>query len=232
MVMPAGRFTMGSPLDEMGRDDDEGPQHDVRVATFAVGRFEITFDEWDACVEDGGCSGYVPNDRGWGRGNRPVINVSWDQARSYASWLAGKTGASYRLLTEAEWEYASRAGSVSPFATGKTIDGRQAQLGGARGDVEQTVPVGTFAPNAFGLHDMHGNVWEWVEDCWHDTYENAPEDGAAWLEVNDGACRFRVYRGGSWLNIRSVLRSANRTGSPSDFSISNIGFRVAKTLAH
>src|SRR5262249_16541944 len=154
------------------------------------------------------------------------INVSWDQAKSYVSWLVIKTGAPYRLLTEAEWEYAARAGSVSAFATGNTINGKQAQLGGARSHVEQTAPAGSFAPNAFGLHDMHGNVWEWVEDCWHDDYENAPKDGVAWLEANDGACGFRIYRGGSWFNIRSVLRSANRTGSPPDFAISNIGFRV------
>ena len=232
MVIPSGSFTMGSPTGEQQRDDDEGPQHSVRIAKFAVGRFEVTFAEWDACIEDGGCGGYVPYDKGWGRGSRPVMNISWDHAQSYVSWLAKKTGTPYRLLTEAEWEYAARAGTVSPFATGKTINEKQAQLGGASGTVEQTVPVGSFTPNAFGLHDMHGNVWEWVEDCWHDDYENAPEEGQAWLEANDGACGYRIYRGGSWFNIRSVIRSANRTASPTHFSISNIGFRVAKTLAN
>ena len=232
VVIPSGRFTMGSPADEMGRDDDEGPQHSVHIAKFAVGRFEVTFAEWDACIEDGGCGGYVPHDKGWGRGSRPVMNVSWDSAQSYVSWLAKKTGTPYRLLTEAEWEYAARAGTVSPFATGRTVNEKLAQFGGASGTVEQTVPVGSFAANAFGLHDMHGNVWEWVEDCWHDDYENAPEEGQAWLEANDGACGYRIYRGGSWFNIRSVIRSANRTASPIDFTVSNIGFRVAKTIAN
>jgi formylglycine-generating enzyme required for sulfatase activity len=230
VVIPSGSFTMGSPAAEQGRDDDEGPQHDVRIPQFAVGRFEVTFAQWDACVADSGCAGYIPEDRGWGRGNRPVMNVSWDRAKSYVSWLASKTGKPYRLLTEAEWEYAARAGTRSAFATGETLQGKQAQFGGASGDVGQTVPVGSFPPNAFGLHDMHGNVWEWVEDCWHDHYENAPESGAAWLEANDGACGFRIYRGGSWFNVRSVVRSANRTGSAPGFSISNIGFRVARTL--
>ena len=231
VVVPSGSFTMGSPAGERGRDDDEGPQHGVRIAKFAVGRFEVTFAEWDACVADGGCDGYSPKDKGWGRGNRPAINVSWDQAKSYVAWLTGKTGKPYRLLTEAEWEYAARAGTSSAFATGETIGASQAQLGGASGNARQTVPIGSFAPNAFGLHDMHGNVWEWVEDCWHDDYENAPEEGAAWLDANDGACGFRIYRGGSWFNIASVLRSANRTGSPPDFSISNIGLRVARAVA-
>jgi formylglycine-generating enzyme required for sulfatase activity len=230
-VIDAGRFTMGSPAEEQGRDDDEGPQHPVSIGRFAAGRFEVTFAEWDACVADGGCDGYVPNDKGWGRGNRPVMNVSWHHVKSYVGWLARKTGKPYRLLTEAEWEYAARAGGVSAFATGETIRENQAQFGGAWGKVDQTVPVGSFAPNPFGLHDMHGNVWEWVEDCWHDNYQNAPEAGAAWLEANDGACGYRIYRGGSWFNIRSVVRSANRTGSPPEFAISNIGFRVALTLA-
>jgi formylglycine-generating enzyme required for sulfatase activity len=230
VVVPPGRFMMGSPAEEQGRDDDEGPLHDVRIAKFAVGRFEVTFAEWDACVRDGGCGGYTPQDKGWGRGDRPVMNVSWDRAKSYVSWLALKTGKPYRLLTEAEWEYAARAGADAPFATGRTINVKQAQFGGASGHADQTVPVGSFTPNAFGLHDMHGNIWEWVEDCWHDDYENAPADGAAWLEANEGACGYRIYRGGSWFNIQSVVRSANRTGSPPDFTISNIGFRVAKTL--
>ncbi len=231
VVIPEGRFMMGSPAGEQGRDDDEGPQHNVRIAKFAVGRFEVTFAEWDACVDDGGCGGYIPKDKGWGRGDRPAINVSWDRAKSYISWLATKTGAPYRLLTEAEWEYAARAGAGSAFGTGETIGESQAQFGGASGSAaQQTVPIGSFTPNAFGLHDMHGNVWEWVEDCWHDDYQNAPAEGAAWLAANDGLCGYRIYRGGSWLNVRSVVRSANRTGSPPDFSISNIGFRVARTL--
>jgi formylglycine-generating enzyme required for sulfatase activity len=222
---------MGSPAGEQGRDEDEGPQHRVRIAEFAVGRYEVSFAEWDACVSDGGCGGYAPSDKGWGRGARPVMNVSWDRAKSYVDWLSAKTGNSYRLLTEAEWEYAARAGTASAFATGDRIGMDQAHFGGAQGGAEQTVAVGSFKPNAFGLHDMHGNVWEWVEDCWHDNYADAPAEGAAWLEANDGACGYRIYRGGSWFNVQSVIRSANRTGSPPEFTISNIGFRVARTLA-
>lgn len=231
IVVSEGRFTMGSPDSEEDRDEDEGPQRSVNIAKFAVGRFEVTFAEWDACVEDGGCGGYKPEDKGWGRGKRPVMNVSWNRAKSYVAWLSQKTGKPYTLLTEAEWEYAARAGTTSAYATGETISAEQARFSsGSSAAAKQTATVGSFKPNAFGLHDMHGNVWEWVEDCWHQNYDRAPKEGSAWFHEDDGSCDFRMYRGGSWYNAPEALRSANRTGSQPGFSISNIGFRVARTL--
>ena len=160
------------------------------------------------------------------------MNVSWSRAQSYVAWLAKKTGKPYRLLTEAEWEYAARAGAASAYATGATIDEKQARFSNtASHDAKQTVPVGSFDPNAFGLYDMHGNVWEWVEDCWHGNYEHAPAEGSAWLQEDGGMCDYRIYRGGSWYNNAEILRAANRTGSSPELSIINIGFRVARTLA-
>ena len=183
-VVPAGEFLMGSPESERGRGKDEGPQRKVVFAQpFAVGKFEVTFSEWDACAAENGCK-HKPGDETWGRGKRPVINVSWDDAKEYVAWLARKTGKPYRLLTEAEWEYAARgvtsaSGPHPPFSTGPTINYRQANydanfkygVGGQQGVYRQkTMDVGTFPKNAFGLHDMHGNVWEWVEDCYKDSY--------------------------------------------------------------
>ena len=147
---------------------------------FAVGKFEVTFAEWDACLSGGGCS-HRPGDAGWGRGKRPVINVSWNDAKAYVAWLSRQTGRAYRLLSEAEWEYAARAGTTTPFSTGRTITSDQANFNSNRiGQYrQQTVPVGLFSANGFGLHDMHGNVAEWVEDCWHENYVGAPVDGSA-----------------------------------------------------
>jgi len=190
VVIPAGRFLMGSPQEELHHWPDEAPQHEVTIGySFAVGRFPVTFEEWDACVADGGCNGYRPDDKGWGRGNRPVINVSWDDAQAYVAWLGRKTGHAYRLLTEAEWEYAARAGTTTPFSFGKTMTSAQASCNhddecteGSSTTItwqEGTTPVGRFPANAFGLHDMHGNVWEWVEDAWHDSYAGGPVDGSA-----------------------------------------------------
>ena len=191
VVVPAGAFRMGSPASEAGRSDDEGPRHRVTLRSFALGVTEVTFDEWDACVRGGGCGGRRPDDEGWGRGARPVINVSWEDARAYVRWLSRETGKSYRLPSEAEWEYAARAGTATPFHTGATISTDQANYADRR-----TTLVGAFAPNAFGLYDVHGNVWEWVEDCWHDSYRGAPSDGTAWTAGGD--CSRRVLRGGSW----------------------------------
>ena len=214
VVVPAGTFRMGSPATEEGRWDGEGPQHRVRVSSFALGATEVTFDEWAACVRGGGCGGgYRPDDEGWGQGARPVINVNWEDARAYVRWLSRETGESYRLPSEAEWEYAARAGTTTPFHTGATLSTDQANYGRNRG---QTTPVGTFAPNAFGLYDVHGNVWEWVEDCWHNSYRGAPNDGVAWTVGGD--CGRRVLRGGSCHFIPRYLRSAARaSGSPPGF---------------
>jgi formylglycine-generating enzyme required for sulfatase activity len=223
VVLPAGEFIMGSPPGEADRLNNEGPQHRVTIARpFAVGKFEITFAEWDACTADEGCK-HRPGDAGWGRGRRPVIGVSWDDAKEYVNWLSRKTGKSYRLLTEAEWEYAARAGTTTRYAFGDMLTSKQAQYGG-RGTAE----VGSFAPNAFNLHDMHGNVWEWVEDSWHSDYQSAPTDGSAWL---GGDVSFRVLRGGAWiLSSVDALRSASRAGGEGVDRLNNVGFRVARTL--
>jgi len=226
-VVPAGEFMMGSPSSEEGRDDDEGPVRRVRIGKFAVGVYEVTFAEWDACVAAGGCGGYRPEYEGWwGRGRRPVIHVSWEDARSYVEWLSANTGERYRLLSESEWEYAARAGTTTAFHTGGTISMEQANYGGD-GGLGRTTPVGSYPPNAFGLHDMHGNVWEWTQDCWNDTYVGAPSDGSAWEE---GDCGLRVLRGGSWNYSPGNLRSALRDWLTAGLRGLNVGFRVARTL--
>ncbi len=226
VVIPAGTFTMGSPLDEDGRDDSEGPQHEVRVPRFALGRHEVTFAQYDACVEAGGCA-ERPDDEGWGRGDRPVIDVSWDDAEAYVAWLSETTGEAYRLPSEAEWEYAARAGTTTPFSTGATISTSQANYDGY---YNNTMPVGSFDANPWDLFDMHGNVWEWVEDCLHVDYYGAPVDGSAWLEADGGNCLMRGLRGGSWYDNPRSLRSANRTFFDSDTPYWSSGFRVARTF--
>jgi formylglycine-generating enzyme required for sulfatase activity len=236
VVVPAGSFMMGSPEDEDGRGKNEGPQHPVTIAEpFAIGVYEVTFDEWDACVANGGCNGYRPNDRGWGRGRRPVIYVSWDDALTYVDWLSDETDEAYRLPSEAEWEYAARAGTTGPFHFGSTISTDQANfrgdetagLGRIGVDRQQTVTVGSFPANAFGLHDVHGNVREWVADCWNDSYAGAPANGTA---LTSGDCGQRVLRGGSWSLTPRNLRSANRIGNVADDRYNSLGFRVARTL--
>ncbi len=231
VVVPAGSFTMGSPASESSRDIDESPQHTVTIAKpFAVARFPVTFDEWDACVADGGCNGYRPGDQGWGHGRQPVINVSWDGATTYVAWLSRKTGKAYRLLTEAEWEYAARAGSTTAYYWGDKIGKGNANCNGcgSKWDNAQTSPVGSFAANAFGLYDMAGNVWQWVHDCYHDNYDGAPTDGLAWT---GGDCSRRVVRGGSWIGHPQLLRSAGRFWNTHDDRGNLLGFRVARTLA-
>ncbi len=204
VVVPAGSFTMGSPDKEPEHQSYESPQHEVTFEKpFAVGKFAVTFAEWDACVDGGGCGGYRPSDQGWGRGDRPVINVNWNDAQAYVKWLSEKTGKQYRLLSEAEREYVTRAWTKGAFWWGASISPKQANYNGGyaynngstgkyRG---QTVTVKSFEPNPWGLYQVHGNVWEWVEDCWHDSYHNAPSDGSA---RTTGDCKYRVLRGGSW----------------------------------
>ena len=230
VVVPAGSFTMGSPSSEWGRNDDEGPQRRVTIPSpLAVGVYEVTFAEWDACVSASGCSRYRRSDRGWGRGTRPVISVTWDDAQAYVDWLSRRTGGSYRLLSESEWEYVARGGSRTAYWWGGSVGRNRANcfLCGSRWDREQTAPVGSFGANGFGLHDVSGNVWEWVEDCWHDDYVGAPADGSAW--TSGGNCRLGVLRGGSWYSLPGDLRSANR-GPPSLAGHDSIGFRVSRTL--
>ncbi len=237
VVVPSGEYTMGSPDGEEGRDSGEGPRHRVRIGkAFAVGKYEVTFGEWDACVAGGGCRGYRPDDRGWGRGGRPVVNVSWEDAKGYVAWLSRRTGKGYRLLSEAEWEYVARAGTAGPFHTGTTIGTDQANYNGNytyglgwKGHYrKRTIPVGSYLANGFGLDDVHGNVREWVEDCWHGSYEGAPTDGSAW--VSGGDCSQRVLRGGSWFDVPRNLRSANRFRYSSTYRFIDVGFRIARTL--
>jgi formylglycine-generating enzyme required for sulfatase activity len=231
MVVPAGSFTMGSPTSELERSADED-QHMVTIARqFAVGRFEVTFEEWDACAADGGCNRYKPFDQGWGRGRRPVINVSWDDAKGYVAWLSKKSGKSYRLLSEAEYEYATRAGTQTAYPWGNAIGTNNANCHdcGSQWDATQTAPVGSFAANGFGLYDMVGNVREWTEDCYHDSYSGAPADGSAWIKGAN--CFHRVVRGGSWLLAPAFLRSASRYWFEADYRLRYLGFRCARTLA-
>ena len=272
IVVPAGSFIMGSPVTEPGRPEvgaydlngvmDPEFQHVVTIAKpFAVGKFEITFDEWDACIADRGCGRYRPYDgrddcdgngsllfsncdgksaEHWGRGKRPVINVSWENAQSYLKWLSKKTKRQYRLLSEAEWEYAARAGTTTAYFWGDDPDmicgfanGRSSAAPGAVMKLPQcddgfqaTAPVGSYKPNAFGLYDMLGNVEEWTEDCVHESYFRpatglsvlltAPNDGRAWTEEargRDYLCKKRITRGGSYESWPDRLRSANRNFS-------------------
>ena len=226
VVVPTGSFMMGSPSSEKGRDSDEVPQHPVRIAQpFAVGMYEVTFAEWDECVSAGGCNGHSPADRGWGRGQRPVIYVSWNDAQAYVKWLSNKTGKRYRLLSEAEWEYVARAGTETPFHFGMTISKNQANYNRNYG--AQTMKAGSFPSNRYGLYDVHGNVDEWVQDCWNDSYSGAPTDGSAWTS---GDCSGRVLRGGSWDSQHRNLHLADRDWSPINYRSIRTGFRVARTF--
>ncbi len=219
--LPSGAYLMGSVEGE--GYDDEHPQHEVAIAGFAIGKYEVTFAEWDYCVDAGGCL-HRPNDQGQGRDARPVINVSWEDAQAYVAWLSDVTDETYRLPTEAEWEYAARAGTTTQYAFGDKINQKQANFGL---NVRKTLEVGSYPANSWGLHDMHGNVWEWVEDCHHDNYEGAPTDGSPWLQ---SGCSKPVLRGGSWVDFAEYLRSAARYWSPPGFRHYFIGFRVARTL--
>jgi formylglycine-generating enzyme required for sulfatase activity len=228
IVIPAGSFTMGSPVTEDGRDKNEGPQHRVTIATsFAISRYDVTFADWDACARVKGCSEEV-SDGGFGRGTRPVINVSWKEAQQYVTWLVKMTGRPYRLLSEAEWEYAARAGSTTAYFWGDEIGkGNCTGCDGEWAD-RQTSPVGSFKRNAFGLSDMVGNVWQWVQDCFHDDYNGAPIDGKAWIA---GKCNQRVARGGAWNGNPQDFRSAGaRVADTDDSRDSRSGFRLGRTL--
>jgi formylglycine-generating enzyme required for sulfatase activity len=228
VVLPAGKLTMGSPARELGRDSDEGPQREVTIAKpFAVSKYEVTFAEWDACVEASACP---RAEAVWGHGPMPVIYASWNDAKRYVSWLSRSTGKEYRLLSEAEWEYAARAGTQTRFSWGDEPGKSNANCRGcgSEWDGKQTAPAGSFAPNAFGLYDMNGNVWEWVEDTWHDSYKGAPTDGSAWTEGGDP--RSRVKRGGSWDEGPHALRVANRSRNSPGYVEIDVGFRVARTL--
>ena len=265
VVVPAGKYRMGSPSHEAGRDDDEGPAHDVTIwEPFAVGVNEVTREEFGHFVKETSrstakaCWTYENGKwtertgRSWKKpgfkqaGNHPVVCVSWDDAKAYAGWLSRKTGAKYRLLSESEWEYAARAGTRTSRHWGSGETGQCRYANGADKKLKKryskwkwaiascddghdhTSPVGTYQPNGFGLFDMAGNVWEWVEDCWHESYERAPLDGSSWTRGGD--CSKRVVRGGSWRNPPWYLRSAIRYGVTTARRRGLYGFRVARTL--
>jgi formylglycine-generating enzyme required for sulfatase activity len=234
VVVPAGSFLMGSPPSEKGRSANEGPQHQVTIAkAFAVSKFELTFDEWDTCAAYGNCE--LVDGAGRGRGQQPAFNVSWFDAKRYVAWLSATTGKNYRLLTEAEYEYATRAGTQTAYPWGDDIGENNANCDGCGSQYRVTAPVGSFAPNGFGLYDMVGNVMQWVEDCYHPSYEvqtpqgksDAPTDGLAWTS---SSCDAAITRSGSWRQGPVRIRSANRLGRGAEEKGGETGFRVARTL--
>ena len=228
VVIPAGSFRMGCLNDDEDCYAREFPAHDVDVPRFAMSKYEVTFAQWDACVAAGGCGGYRPDDQGWGRGDRPVTNVSWNDVKRYVAWLSGQTGEEYRLPSESEWEYAARAGTTTKYHWGDEIGVNQANCAECRDSFPNTAPVGSFPANAWGLHDVHGNVLEWVEDCWHDNYTGAPIDGTAW--TSGELCGLRMLRGGSWFSVPRLLRSSDRSGLPTGARFYRAGVRVARKL--
>ena len=234
VVVPKGSFMMGTPITEIDRSKGEDPLHRVTFARpFAVGRFTISFDEWDACLADGGCKEEKGDDKGFGRGRMPAQGITFELAKSYLAWLSRKVGRTYRLPSESEREYFTRAGSTTAFWFGNTISSQNANYrastpygNGPRGeDSKGPVVVDSYAPNPFGIYQVHGNVWEWTEDCYNKRYtEDTPTDGAPWLE---GDCTKRMARGGTWNwsadNSRSGYRDATYFGS-------GLSFRVVRTL--
>jgi formylglycine-generating enzyme required for sulfatase activity len=256
VVIPPGSFTMGSPAGEEFRRDHEH-QHKVTIAyKYAVSKTEVTWDQWEACVRDGACDGAAidtalrldregkpnPDFKDWGRGNRPVVGVSWYDVQTYAGWINKKTGSgdAYRLLSEAEWEYAARGGTTTTFPWGDKLDHNYGNFGipgpGLGGKAEgrdtwldQTAPTGSFPPNPFGLHDMHGNAFEWIEDCYEADLRNLPADGSA---NKTGSCSSRMFRSGSFISNPVMHRSANRVRgyAPTTRGRNYLTIRLAKTL--
>lgn len=228
VVIPAGIFQMGDI--QGGGKESERPVHTVRIIrSFAIGQYAVTFEEYDKFA--GATGRQLPHDKGWGRSRRPVINVSWNDAMYYAEWLSQQTAKGYRLPTEAEWEYAARAETETVYWWGNemnaslaTCDGGDSRWGG-----KQTSPVGSFPPNPFALYDTAGNVWEWVEDCWHGNYEGAPTD-RAWKQENGGQCGRRVIRGGSWYNSPVNLRCSTRNADDAAERSDSVGFRLARDI--
>lgn len=238
--LPGGKFLMGES-GNLGHTY-ERPLREVQVPPFSIGRYEVTFREWDVCHREGGCV-KRPDDEGWGRDVRPVINVSWVDAKQYVAWLSNRTGRRYRLPSEAEWEYAARAGTTTSYSWGDS-SGPACRHGNTfdltatasypnwfwytncADTFVNTAPAGTFQPNPWGIFDLHGNVWEWVEDCWHSDYTGAPTDGSAWITGPD--CGKRVNRGGGWGNHPRSMRSANRDADSATGSGDAFGFRVVR----
>lgn len=237
VVVPAGQFLMGTPSDEADRNVGEDPIHQVTIRRpFAVGRFAISFDEWDACLADGGCSGKRGDDRGFGRGRLPAEGLSFNDVQAYLAWLSKKTGRTYRLPSEAEREYFTRAGTTTPFWQGKTIGPQDANYDasipygdgprGLRSDGPK--PVDYYSPNPFGLYQVHGNIYEWTQDCYNKRYnEDTPTDGTPWLE---GDCSQRMMRGGEWGWSPGIMRSGARNEVSVDTAAGPYGFRVVRDL--
>jgi formylglycine-generating enzyme required for sulfatase activity len=223
VVVPPGDFAMGS-----NDTPYEKPEHPIVIKrAFAIGRREVTFAEWDQCADAGVCK-HRPDDHGWGRGDRPVINVAWDDAKLFVAWLSQKSGQKYRLPSEAEWEYAARAGTKTPFWWGRDAGTGHAQCENCGSPTTKQVAVtGSYRPNGFGLYDTAGNAAEWVEDCWNENYRNAPKDGTAWTS---GDCRLRVLRGGNFLSKATEIRSAARFRYDVDVRYYANGFRVMRDL--
>jgi formylglycine-generating enzyme required for sulfatase activity/energy-coupling factor transporter ATP-binding protein EcfA2 len=223
----AGTFQMGD-VEKLG-DAWRNPVHPVTIKPFSMGTYEVTFDEYDAFAIATGRR--LPEDQGWGRGKRPVINVSWDDAKAYAAWLSNETGNRYRLPTESEWEYAARYGSRQEVWAGTSEESHLEEFAVFfNNSGNRTAEVGTKQANGYGLHDLSGNVWEWGEDCMHGTYDHAPQDGSAWLEQNEGDCGRRVIRGGSWGSGPGSLRASIRDGLSADFRDNIIGFRLVQDI--
>ena len=254
VAIPAGSFVMGS-----NERDTEKPPHSVSVRSFAAGRYAVTKSQFasfvqakgyqteaergDGCYVWTGSEWKQQADKNWrnvgfAQGeDHPVVCVSWNDAQAYAQWLSQSTGKAYRLLSEAEREYAARAGSTGKYWWGETASHEYANYGKdeccgvlaqGRDKWENTAPVGQFPANGFGLYDMHGNVWEWVQDVWHENYSGAPTDGSAWQTGGDATRR--VLRGGAWVNYPDSLRSAVRLRSTPDYRVSYFGFRIARTV--
>jgi len=265
VVIPPGNFMMGSPDSELGHSDREGPVHSVAIPdVFGVGRFEVTKAQFARFVRESGylanngCYGWngktwvIDSSNGWRNpgfpqtDDEPVVCVDWHDATAYTQWLSNKTGGLYRLLTEAEWEYAARAGTsqtshpwgdnpneachyanVADASAWTTLPGwSKLWIYDCNDGHVFTAPVGSYQPNAFGLYDMIGNVWEWIEDCWNETYAQTPSNGTA---PTMGDCNRRVLRGASWGNGPSYARSAFRNKDSADFRVNSLGFRVATT---
>ncbi|MXW07268.1 MAG: formylglycine-generating enzyme family protein [Gammaproteobacteria bacterium] len=226
VLIPSGKFEMGC-LTEPDCSDDEIPSREVQVSRFAVSQFEITFDHYNVFAKASLRS--IPDDSNWGRGSRPAIHVSWHDAVAYTKWLSTETGATYRLPTEAEWEYAARAGTDTRYSWGDDVQYNKANCDGCNTGkaVEQTTEVGKFEPNPWKLYDIHGNVWEWTLDCWNRNFGAAPTDGTAWTS---GDCARRVVRGGSWIVSPFFVRSATRHFYSAENRVSLVGFRIVREI--
>lgn len=225
VVIPAGIYIMGF----RPREPREEPAHRVNIKRpFAIGRFEVTFDEWEACRRERGCRA-DPSDHGWGKGRRPVINVTFDDALQYVAWIGKKTGKTYRLPSEAEWEYADRAGTTTEFWLGDDVGVNRANCKdcGSQWSAKGTAPAGSFEPNPFGLHDTVGNVFEWLQDCWNESHRGAPSDASPRLE---GDCTQRVMRGGSFYYFKKVSRASYRSKNNAEVKSYWLGFRLAREL--